>query len=71
MVLYEFSFDINKIDSLCLDDVNSNVHSHLLTQFEGEFSPLNYGVTLFSLHQGNTSKNLVFINGWKNISYQK
>ena len=34
-------------------DVNSDVHSHFMAQIEGEFSPLNYGVTMFPVRLRN------------------
>ena len=44
-------------------DVNTDVHSHFMAQIEGEFSPLNYGVTMFPVRlQNNTQKHLVFVN---------
>ena len=44
-------------------DVNSDVHSHFMAQIEGEFSPLNYGVTMFPVRlEYSTQKHLVFVN---------
>ena len=46
--------DIVKSDIFGFADVNSYVHSHFMTQrIEGEFSPLNYGVTMFPVHLEN------------------
>ena len=42
-----------KLPIAVFGDVNSDVHSHFMTQIEGEFSPLNYGVSIFPVHFEN------------------
>ena len=46
-------YDINGNYNCSYGDVNSDVHSHFMTQIEGEFSPLNYGVTIFPVQLEN------------------